>query len=156
MGLFENMRTAPVSELTLREVVRISPDASIRDVVNTLRAAELGCAVAVDDDNKPCGLFTEAILRMLLAKDPACLDDQVADHLTTAFPWVKLTDSIEMVLDAMETKNFRFVVVVDENGKITGLTGQKGLMEYVAEHFPGEVMVQRIGTKHYPEQREGA
>ena len=45
---------------------------------------------------------------------------------------------------------------VDDQGKLVGLTGQKGLMEYVAEHFPGEVMVQRVGEKPYTQSREGA
>jgi hypothetical protein len=45
--------------------------------------------------------------------------------------------------------------VVDEEGKVTALAGQKSLMEYVAEHFPGQVMVQRIGCPPCSE-REGA
>ncbi len=68
----------------------------------------------------------------------------------------RLQDDPALVLEVMEAKNIRFVVVLDEAGKVAGLTGQKGLMEFIAEHFPGEVMVQRIGTKHYPEEREGA
>jgi hypothetical protein len=56
----------------------------------------------------------------------------------------------------MQTKNLRFVVVTDEDGKAIALTGQKGLMEYVAEHFPQQVMVQRVGVKPYSSQREGA
>jgi hypothetical protein len=50
----------------------------------------------------------------------------------------------------------RFLIVINEHGQLAGLTGQKGLMEYVAEHFPGEVIVQRIGCKPYTEEREGA
>ena len=56
----------------------------------------------------------------------------------------------------MQLKNLRFLCVVDENGQVAGLTGQRGLMEYVAEHFPGEVMVQRIGQPPYLSDREGA
>ena len=47
---------------------------------------------------------------------------------------------------------------MDENAltRIAGLTGQKGLIEFVADHFPGQVMVQRIGGQPYPSDREGA
>ncbi len=156
MGLFENIKITPVTKLTLRDLVLLNEDDTIRDAVNKMREANLGCAVAVDSDRKPRGLFTEAMLRAMLAKTSNILDEPVNEHLSTTFPWVSLTDSVEMVLEAMEAKNIRFVVVLDEAGKVAGLTGQKGLMEFIAEHFPGEVMVQRIGTKHYPEEREGA
>ncbi len=56
----------------------------------------------------------------------------------------------------MLLKNVRMLCVVDEQGRVVGLTGQRGLMEYVAEHFPGEVMVQRIGQPSYMSDREGA
>ena len=71
-------------------------------------------------------------------------------------PWVKLSDPIADVLEAMQLKNLRFLCVIDEEGQLAGLTGQKGLMEYVADHFPSQVMVQRIGSKPYITDREGA
>ena len=71
-------------------------------------------------------------------------------------PQVSTSDSISRVLDAMEQSKTRFVVVVDGDGKVGGLTGQKGLMEYIAEYYPGEVMVQRVGTKPFSVKREGA
>lgn len=53
--------------------------------------------------------------------------------MATTFPCVKQTDPIGLIVDAMDAKNIRFVVVVDEHGKLAGLTVQKGVMEYVAE-----------------------
>jgi CBS domain-containing protein len=44
----------------------------------------------------------------------------------------------------MHAKNIRFVVVVDDEGRLSALTGQKGLMEYVAEQFHREVVAHRI------------
>ena len=76
--------------------------------------------------------------------------------MTRDWPTVSLADPISTVLDAMERANVRFVIVVDQQGQLAGLTGQKGLMEYVAEHFPGQAIVQRIGGAPYPTDREGA
>ncbi len=56
----------------------------------------------------------------------------------------------------MKIKNVRFLCVVDEDRRVVGLTGQKGLMEYVADHFPRQVMVQRIGCTPFLATREGA
>jgi hypothetical protein len=69
---------------------------------------------------------------------------------------VKQSDPIVNVLLAMQAQNVRFVCVLDDEGRAVALTGQKGLMEYIADHFPGQIMVQRIGCAPYIQQREGA
>ncbi|GAB4135329.1 MAG: hypothetical protein Tsb009_01450 [Planctomycetaceae bacterium] len=156
MGLKENLAVEQVRNLSIRTPVIADADSTVRDAVLKMREAQLGCIFVVDDNHKPQGIFTEAMLRLLLAKSPQSVNDPLEKHLAKSFAWVKLSDPIETVMDAMETKNIRFVAVVDDEGKLTGLTGQKGLMEYVAEHFPGEVMVQRVGSNPYPASREGA
>lgn len=156
MGLIENIRAEPASRLAMREPVTATPETTIREAVQLMREKKLGCVILVDEERHPQGMFTESMLTQLLVRKPAALDDLVRDHASQQWPWVKLTDKVTDVLDALETKNVRFLAVLDDSGRLAGLTGQKGLMEYVAEHFPGEVMVQRIGSKPYTESREGA
>lgn len=156
MGLRENTQTEPVKTLNLREPILVEKSATIRQCIEKMREGELGCVVVVDSAQKPVGLFTEAILRHVLLESPAVVEETVETQMADSFPWCRLTDPIDTVLEAMELKNHRFVVVVDESERVAGLAGQKGLMEYAAEHFPQEVMVQRVGTKPFPEQREGA
>lgn len=156
MSLLKNMQTNPVSSLSLRPVIRCQIGDTVRTAILRMREGKLGCVVIVDDDDRPQGIFTEAMLRRQLVVNPGFVDKGLGGQMAAAFPWVRTSDSVETVLDAMETKNTRFLVVVDDDGKAVGLTGQKSLMEYVAEYFPGEVMVQRIGGKGFPDQREGA
>jgi CBS domain-containing protein len=156
MGLYENFRSEPVSRLALREPVVVGREATVRDAVTRMREQKLGCAIVVDDHRKPVGLFAESKLTRLLSKSPAAVYDPVLEHLDRHWPTVKLSDPISQVLSALELANIRFLIVVDDQGRLAGLTGQKGLMEYVAEHFPRQVIVQRIGGKPYPAEREGA
>jgi CBS domain-containing protein len=156
VGLQENIRTEKVRQLALREAIMIGPDLSIRDVVLKMREKSLGCVIVVDDDMKPLGMFTEAMLRHLLVEDPKAVDDRVDAHMVREFPCTTLDDPILTVLDAMQSAHHRFVVVLDEDGRVTALTGQKGLMEYIAEHFPRVVLTQPVGVKPPLEQREGA
>ncbi len=156
MGLKENLELETVEELELREAITLTAQQSVRDAIEAMRLAGLGCAIIIDEQRKPVGIFTEAMLRNAICRTPKCIDGRLSDHMATTFPWVTTSDPVETVLDAMEAKNHRFVVVVDESGAVVGLTGQKGLMEYVAAHFPQEVMVQRVGTEAYPQHREGA
>ena len=101
-------------------------------------------------------MFTESMLTQIVASQPGSLSEPVGDHAAKNWPQVTLSDPIATVLDALEMKNIRFLSVVDEEGHIAGLAGQKGLMEFVADHFPGHVMVQRTGQKSYMRDREGA
>ena len=156
VGLQENMRNEPISRLALREAITVPPDILVRDVVVLMHEKQLGCIIVVDEDNKPTGMFTEAMLRHLLVENRAGLDNTVEAHMADQFPWAKMSDPVVTVLEAMQTKNHRFVCVVDEQGRVAGLTGQKGLMEYIADHFPQQVLTQRAGTKPPLSEREGA
>ena len=151
MSLQKNLVSEMVDKLNLRSALTIAPDNTVRDAITTMRDGSLGCVVVVDTENKPIGIFTEAMLRLALCRDPCCIGTPLSEHMATTFPWVATDDPIETVLEAMEAKNHRFVVVVDGDFRVVGLTGQKGLMEYVAEHFPAEVMVQRVGSEPYPQ-----
>jgi CBS domain-containing protein len=156
MGLQENMQKETVSRLALRAPVTADRDTTVRQAVTLMRERKLGCTIVIDQDGKPIGMFTESMLTQLLAENAAGIDEPLEKHMTEQLPWVRSTDPIVNVLEAMELKNTRFLCVVDDEDRLAGLTGQKGLMEYVAEHFPSQVMVQRIGGKPYTQDREGA
>jgi len=156
MGLQDNLRQEPVRRLALRQPVMVTPASSLREAIVAMRERQLGCAVITNSEQKPIGMFTEGMLTKLLAAKSLCLDDPIERHMAGQWPWVRLSDPIIDVLRAMELKNIRFICVVDDEGRLAGLTGQKGLMEYIAEHYPGQVMVQRIGGKPYSQTREGA
>lgn len=156
MGLHQNMQTEPVSKLHLREPLLVGLDATVREAVEGMRKKQLGCVYVVDDDQRPVGTFNESLLTRLLVTNPQAIDDPIRRHMMDYWCCVKATDPIINVLTAMESQNVRFICVLDDQGRVVGLTGQKGLMEYVAEHFPGQVMVQRIGCPPYTKEREGA
>jgi CBS domain-containing protein len=156
MGLKENLRNEPVSRLALREPVVAGAASSVREGILQMRQRQLGCVIIVDDDRRPVGIFTEGMLRAMLVENPAAVEEPLGDHMNRKARWVRSTDPVMKVLEAMQHEKTRFVGVIDEEGRLVGLTGQKGLMEYVAEHFPQQVIVQRVGVPPYRAEREGA
>lgn len=156
MGLKENLRGEPVSRLALREPVVASAEATVREGILQMRERKLGCVIVVDEDHRPLGIFTEGMLRRMIVGKPSIVEEPLVNHMARDVRWVRLTDPVATVLQAMQLEKTRFVGVVDGEGRLVGLTGQKGLMEYVAEHFPQQVMVQRIGGSPYLAEREGA
>lgn len=155
MGLRENMKTEPVTKLALRAPILLGPEEKVRVAIEKMRQQKLGCVIVVDTNNRPLGMFTESMLTQLLARGQNILDDPVRTHMADRVPWVEERAPIADILDVMEVKNVRFLCVVNDEGRVTGLTGQKGLMEYIADHFPGLVMVQRVGCPPSM-HREGA
>ena len=91
-----------------------------------------------------------------LTRARGILSEPLTEHMTTAVSWVRDDDPIETVLDALEEKNTRFIAVVDKDGRLVALTGQKGLMEYVAEHFPDEILRRDVTSNPAKSSREGA
>lgn len=157
MGLKENLQNESVSQLPTREAVLLQPETSVRQAVEMLQAKHLGCAVVVDADGMPLGVFTERSLIELLLQQPEDLDQiPVREHLEKEWYKVQSSEPIATVFDLVQKHGVRFVCELDEQGKVVGLTGQKGLSEYIADHFPAEVMVQRIGGQPGMETREGA
>lgn len=156
MGLREDIQTDPVSALPLRPPVTCALDDTVRDAVAAMKRAQLGCVFVIDEDRKPIGKFTERLMIQLLATDPSRLDVPIREHMTELQNCVKLDAPIAAVVEAMQTTGVRFVCVVDADGRIANLTGQRSVMEYITEHFPRQIKSQMMEAKLFMDQREGA
>lgn len=157
MGLRENLRQERVKELPLRESLTVSEDTKLRSVIELMREKHLGSVMVVNAEGKPLGTFTERTLIELLLKDSVAWESlpvkQCVDKLWFT---VQLTTPIRTVMELVCEEAARFICVTDADGHAVALTGQKGLAEYVADHYPRQVMVQRISSKPGVEDREGA
>jgi CBS domain-containing protein len=156
MGLRHDLIHEPVSTLDLRELISAPGDTSVREAVAMMRQAKLGFVVLLDDHGEPTGLFTERRLTRLLLECPDCLEQPIDKQVERPVPTIRLDEPIANLVEMMQRKALRFVVVVDGEGHAVGVTGQKGVMEYVAEHFPRRVKVQLMESKLYMSHREGA
>jgi CBS domain-containing protein len=156
MGLQENLQAEQVCSLPLRDPVIVSPHTSIAEVVEAMKTQRLGCAIVVDADSKPIGIFTESQLVRLLAESQSNFGSPVSQVMSHNWPTVKQNAPIVDVLKLMRKHNVRFIIVINEEGQLAGLTGQRSMLEYIADHFPEQVMVQRIGGTPHLHNREGA
>ncbi len=156
MGLRQDILREPVSELVLRELIALKPGDTVRRAVAKMREKKLGCVVVVDADGRPLGKFTERLLIKLLLAGPQRLEEPVASHMAAVWGTIKLTDPIAKAIRVMQDKSLRFLIVLESDGRAVGLTGQRGLMEYIADHFPRAVKGQTMDSKLYMDQREGA
>jgi CBS domain-containing protein len=144
-----------VADLRLRDALRVTPATTVRQAVSLMKSHGIGCVFLTDANDTPQGIFTEAHLLRLLASNPSALSQSVARHVSNHVECIRESSSIQALIELMQSKDLRFVGVTDDAGRLIGLTGQKGLMEYVAEHYPSQVLVART-DHHQCLQREGA
>ncbi len=135
MSVFsESLKRTPVRALPLREAIAITANTIIRNAVAQMRFKQLGCAVIVEAlGDQPIGMFTERSVIDVLTSD-ATLDDRPVGELVDR-NYLRLADSepISSVWDAIQCKGLRFICVTDEDGNLIGLTGQRGMAEYVCK-----------------------
>jgi CBS domain-containing protein len=157
MALKDNLQNETVMNLPSREAITVTGDTSVLRAIERLREKRLGCAVVVDADSKPIGTFSERGLIDLLVSQPVDLTTlPVRDCLDKVWLNLPSNSPIQQVLDLILDQQARFICVTDEAGHTVALTGQRGLSEYIADHFPQQVMVQRVGGRPGTTTREGA
>ncbi|MDV6032971.1 MAG: CBS domain-containing protein [Phycisphaera sp. RhM] len=156
MGFRGEIDQDTVGNLPLRDTIVVQHGTTALDAVKMMREKSLGCAAIVDQGGNPAGLFTEQSLVEMLAQNLSLADHVVGDFTDAGFLVVRSSDPISRVWDAVERDGLRFVLVIDDEGKLIGVTGQRGIAEYLAERFPQQVLVQRLGNTPWMQQREGA
>mgnify|MGYP001826963767 FL=1 len=156
MTFRDDLNQDTVSSLQLREAIVVQPETSVSEAVALMRAKALGCAVIVDRRGAPQGFFTEQCLLVAILQHASLDDPPVSSFVDPDFVTVQSSEPISRVWEAVRSRGTRFICVTDNDGKIIGVTGQRGLAEYVAEYFPQQVSVQRVGSTPWMQNREGA
>ena len=155
MGLRQDIREQPITELDLRKVIRVAATDTLRNAVDLMKKNQLGGVVVVDDEGKAAGQFTDRdLIRLLLDRsDP--LDDPIGRHMSEVRAPINRTDPIAVIIDRMRERRSRYGIVIDESSRPIGLTGHKGVVEYITDHFPRQVKVQMMKSKLHMDEREG-
>ncbi len=156
MNLEKSLYSQTVAALRMLAPIKLRPHHLVRLAVARMRQRRVGCTVVVDDQDRPIGQFSERTLIRLLDAGRPFLDDPVERHLSEPFICLRANDPLASAIRAMEKHGARFLLVVDEEDQLIGLTGQKALMLYLAESFPRSVKVQALEPRLSMDHREGA
>jgi CBS domain-containing protein len=104
-----------------RNVATVTPETTIKQVVDILAEKRIGAAVVCDGDAHVKGIVSERdIVRILAAHGPAVLDEPVADHMTREVMTCVERDTVNWLMEEMTSRRFRHMPVV-ESGKLTGI-----------------------------------
>jgi CBS domain-containing protein len=103
-----------------QDVVTISPDASVRELLALLSRHNIGAVVVSGDGAAVDGIVSERDVVRCLHGDDSCLDHTVGQIMTGTVHSVQPADSLDDVRRLMTEQRFRHVPVVD-GGRLTGI-----------------------------------
>lgn len=104
-----------------RDIVAISPTATLDDAVQLLAKKRIG-AVLVKDGAALAGILSERdLVRAIAAEGASALGRQVTAYMTKSVATCTETDTVEDLMEMMTRGRFRHVPVLDERQSVCGL-----------------------------------
>ncbi len=136
---------SPLAVIGSRRPVAVAPDSPLRTALETMSRAAVGSLVVVDGDQRPLGIFTRTDLldRVVLAGL-----DQAAPIAAAMSPQPFQLEEHATAYDAMlamATHGIRHVLVVDAEGRLTGVVSERDLFA-----------LQRVGLRQIRQAIESA
>jgi len=130
-----------------QDVVTITPDASVRDLLALLADRNIGAVIVSDDGTSVDGIVSERdVVRKLNGHDEV-LDSPVAEIMTRVVHTVALEDGLEGTRRMMTEHRIRHLPVVG-GGRLTGIIS----IGDVVKHRIGELEFERDQLDHYVHQ----
>ena len=131
--------TDKVGQISLQKAPVVSPDTPIVEVVKVMQAYRIGCALVTDSEDKLVGIISHGDI-MHHYVGSSLPGDVTADKLMTAKPYtISQNQTVQQVADIFHTNPFRHLPVL-RKGQIMGVLSVRGLMTYIGEHLPKEVL----------------
>lgn len=125
-----------------REVVSISPDASVADAVKLLHERGIG-AVPVIQGDRVEGVFSERdVIRILATEGGSALDRTVADAMTAPAITAAPDQNVLGALTVMTHQRVRHLPVV-EGGTVIGIVSIGDLVKYRIDRIEADAAAMR-------------
>jgi len=119
-------------------VVTVSPDSSVRDLLETLAQHRIG-AVVVSAGDGIAGIVSERdVVRHLRASGASILDRPVARIMTTDVVTCRRETAVDELMATMTDRRIRHVPVVDERGAVVGIVSIGDLVKSRISELEGE------------------
>ncbi|HEY6836776.1 MAG TPA: CBS domain-containing protein [Gaiellaceae bacterium] len=134
-----------VADVMAFRIVKVSPEDPVRVAIARMLEENVG-SVAVCDDQRLVGIFTERDVLRLTSEGPNFDEVRVGDVMTTQLVTLSPDDDILDAARLMGEKKIRHLPVLEGEN----LLGMVGIREVV------RVLLERLWRTHDPEARERA
>lgn len=129
----------PIGEICNRGVVCAKRDATVKTAARLMREHHVGSVVVVDEPEEkriPAGIVTDrdiTVAVVALGLDPEVI--QIGDIMGTRLVSVKEDWGIAEVVELMQLRSVRRLVVTDRDGYLVGIVAADDVLSLLAEEM---------------------
>lgn len=135
----ETFWSEPIGKVDLQRSAVVQTGTSIIDAVKEMKYNQIGCVLVVDDSQKIIGLLSNGDL-MHEYVGSTLPGDTAVDIIMTKKPFTATPSlTVQEALEIFHSNPFRHMPILNGE-KIEGILSIRGLMVFISEHLPLEVM----------------
>ena len=139
MGIENSLRQRKIRHLALAPLVCVEAESSLREVVNTMQSQHVGC-VLVTENHRLAGIFTERDLVFKVMGENVEYSRAVREFMTPRPKTLHPDDSVADAIQLMDEGGYRDVPLIDQEGTLLGRLAVSNIIDFLAEHYPQEVL----------------
>jgi CBS domain-containing protein len=117
-----------VKHMMITNVITASASMTVKETIEILYNKHIGCVVAIDEEKKCIGIFTERDAIRLVAKD-FDLNQPLDNVMTKNIITIPEEASINEVRRTIQTHSIRHIPVVNQEERLVGLLSVRVLMD---------------------------
>jgi CBS domain-containing protein len=149
------LRQEQVVHLDLSDFAQVEPDTTIRATVDKMRQENHHCALVIDR-GQLVGIFTDRDILHRVVDEPGAWDRPITTAMTSNPFTVKSSDPADVALNLMNTRQFRNVPVLDDQGSVIGNLTHYAVIKYLADRFAESIYNLPPEPDRVTRRRDGA
>jgi len=135
----ETFWTETIGKVDLQRAAVVRSGTSIIEAVREMKFNQIGCVLVEDDAGRLIGILSNGDLMHEFVGSTLPGETPV-DTIMTKDPFTGSPDlTVQEALEIFHSKPFRHMPILS-NGKVQGILSIRGLMTFISEHLPLEVM----------------
>ncbi|HYO23500.1 MAG TPA: CBS domain-containing protein [Lacipirellulaceae bacterium] len=151
---FLSLSTDPITQAHPDEPLAVSPDATVGDVVQLMRAQKGSCVLICDEEGLLVGIFTERDALRWMAEG-AAPSASILDVMTPQPARLDPGASVQAAIEAMAAGGYRHLPIVGLQRVPVGVAAVRGIVHYLVEHFPDTIYTLPPEPGKKPSDRDG-
>ena len=134
LNVEELIAVKDVANVMTYNVITCHNTDSVESVLSRMRQYRISNLVVVHE-NKPIGIISERDALKIIQLGPDVLQQSIASFMSTPVITIKKSDSVMAARTTMTQKHIRHVVVIDNDGNLSGIVTRHDLMKNVPNHY---------------------
>lgn len=128
-----------VAHLKLSKPICVEETTTLRDTIRQMQETNSGC-VSVLRKKRVVGVFSERDILRKVIMARFSLDEPISKHMTEE-PIVATRDaSVGEIIALMEANEIRHIPLVDARREFVAIVSIRNIIDFLAEHYPAEVL----------------